>query len=57
MVAAVDDLRSEPDTTCRHIARVRGKVLHYGCAIAYVGSRTSFIYKNPASIFKYHFHP
>ena len=36
MVAAVDDLRSEPDTTCRHIARVRGKVLHYGCAIAYV---------------------
>ena len=36
MMAAVDDLRSEPDTTCRHIARVRGKVLHYGCAIAYV---------------------
>ena len=36
MVAAVDDLRSELDTTCRHIARVRGKVLHYGCAIAYV---------------------
>ena len=36
MVAAVDALRSELDTTCRHIARVRGKVLHYGCAIAYV---------------------
>ena len=36
MAAAVDELRSELDTTCRHIARVRGKVLHYGCAIAYV---------------------
>ncbi len=36
MAAAVDELRSELDTTCRHITRVRGKVLHYGCAIAHV---------------------
>ena len=36
MVTVVEDLRSELDSTCRHIARVRGKVLHYGCAIAYV---------------------
>ncbi len=36
METAVDELRSEPSTTCRHIARVLGKVLHYGCAIAYV---------------------
>ncbi len=36
MVAAVDELRSELDTTCRHIARVSGMVLHYGCAIAFV---------------------
>ena len=34
MIAAADELRTELDTTCRHIARVRGKVLHYGCAIA-----------------------
>ena len=58
MVAAVDDLQSMSDTMCRHIARVRGKVLHYGCAIAYVavaaGSLAQAIHQNEGSWFGAH---
>ncbi len=36
MVTARDDLAAASLTTPRIIARVRGKALHYGCAISFV---------------------